>query len=152
MLGIGDWMGLANLLSGVAHHLAREFEVPAADCDCRCHCDVGCGEAPVAGDSPGLKVALDTCLATLSARGASVRVLAPTPCPAGRAPICAQLPLGAWLALGVLLLAVGFFLSWVARGCCGGGQRPRTPAGAHLRPGAYLGPATPLALRAAGDA
>ena len=141
---------MANLFSGVAPHFARDFEVPPADCDCRCHGEVGgSGEAAAAGDAPGLKLPFDTCLRTLSEQGGAVPAPAPTPCPTGRGPVCAQLPLGAWLALGGVLLVVGYFLGWAARGCCAPGRRPRAPAAAHLRLGAFVGPASPLAFRAA---
>ncbi|CAK0851640.1 unnamed protein product, partial [Prorocentrum cordatum] len=109
------------------------------------------GTAPRSGtDAPGLELALDRCLGALSAPASPAPAAAT--CAAGAPPLCALLPPPAWAALAVLLLLVGFALGVASRGCCEPRPRARSPAGARLRPGAYTGPASPLALGASPSA
>ena len=150
-MDIGGWLGAANLFSTWASFYSRAFEIPAPDC--RCHCEVsGAGNAAAAaspresGDAPGLELALERCLAALGAP--SPAAPAPAACDARAAPVCALLAPWAWAGLAALLLLIGFALGVASRGCCEPRARPRQPAGVHLRPGAYAGPAAPLALHA----
>ena len=150
-MDIGGWLGAANLLSTWASYYSRAFEIPAPDC--RCHCEVGGrddaapdGRTRADSDAPGLELALERCLTAL---GASSPAPPPVPaCPTGPKPACGLLTPAAWAGLEALLLLVGFALGVAPRGCCEPRARPRPPAGAHLRPGAYTGPPSPLALRA----
>ncbi|CAK0836811.1 unnamed protein product, partial [Prorocentrum cordatum] len=141
----GGWLGAANLVSTWASLYARAFDIPSPEC--RCHCEVGgvpAGEAArCVGDSPGLELALDRCLGALSSSQAPAAPA--SKCAVESPPLCALLTPPAWAGLAALLLLVGFAVVVATRGCCEPHPRTRSPAGAHLRPGAYTGLASLLA-------
>ncbi|CAK0814522.1 unnamed protein product, partial [Prorocentrum cordatum] len=146
-MDFGGWLGAANLVATWASHCARAFDISPPECLCRCEvaASAAAGAAPRSGaDAPGLELALDRCLGALSAPPSPAP--ATTTCTAGTPPLCALLPPPAWVGLAAPLLLVGFALGVVSRGCCEPRPRARSPAGTHLRPGAYTGPASPLAL------
>ncbi|CAK0792469.1 unnamed protein product, partial [Prorocentrum cordatum] len=73
--------------------------------------------------SPGLELALDRCPGVLGVGPAPAARAAE--CATAPQPLCALLPLPAWLGLAALLLLVGFFVGIVSRGCCEPRQRAR---------------------------